>query len=93
MLERGKVTNEALAAAYGKPDRKVDTFQLAVLINRPHANPEFEQLVEYNPIGTTAQQLETLTAALLRPQNPGAGAFKAAADLLRGVKRIARRAG
>ncbi|MEM7626907.1 MAG: phosphotransferase [Planctomycetota bacterium] len=92
MLEQGKVTNEALAEVYGRPDRKVDTFQLAVLINQPHANPEFERLVEYNPIGATAQQLETLTAAILRPQNPDAAAFKAAADVLRGIKRIASRA-
>lgn len=92
MLEQGQLTNDALAAVYGKPDRKVDTFQLAVLINRPHANPEFEQLVDYNPIGTAAQQLETLTAAILRPQNSHGAAFKAAADVLRGVKRIADRA-
>ena len=92
MLEKGLMTNQALAAAYGRPDTRVDTFQLAVLINRPHANPEFEQLVRYNPLESTAAQLERLTASILRPRIPCASGCKTAADILRGIDRIGSRA-
>lgn len=91
MIEKGDVTNEALAAVRGKVDRSVDTFYLAVQINHPHSNPELERLIDYQPLGESAAALQALTAAILKPKNPGFADFKTAADILRGVNRIAQR--
>jgi len=91
MIEKGDVTNEALAAVRGKADRSVDTFYLAVHLNHPHTNPELERLIDYNPLGEEARAIENLTAAILKPKNPGLSEFKTAADVLRGVNRIAQR--
>lgn len=91
MLEKGEVTNEALAAVQGKVDRNVDTFYLAMQINSPHGNPELERLIDTNPISEVADALASLTAAVLRPKNPKLAEFKTAADLLRGIRRIEQR--
>lgn len=91
MIEKGDVTHEALAAVRGKVDRSVDTFYLAVQINHPHTNPELERLIDYQPLGESARALESLTAAILKPKNPDMTSFKTAADILRGVNRIAQR--
>lgn len=91
MLEKGQVTNEALAAVQGKIDRNVDTFYLAMQINAPHGNPELERLIDTNPLGEVAEALASLTAAVLRPKNPRFAEFKTAADLLRGIRRIEQR--
>ena len=91
MIEKGDVTNEALAAVRGKADRSVDTFYLAVQINHPHTNPELERLIDYQPLGESARALESLTAAILKPKNPEMTGFKTAADILRGVNRIAQK--
>ncbi|MEM9914630.1 MAG: hypothetical protein AAF911_06700 [Planctomycetota bacterium] len=91
MIEKGDVTNEALAAVRGKVDRSVDTFYLAVQINHPHTNPELERLIDYQPLGESARALESLTAAILKPKNPEMTGFKTAADVLRGVNRIAQK--
>ncbi|MEM1107887.1 MAG: phosphotransferase [Planctomycetota bacterium] len=93
MIEKGEVTNEAIAAVRGKADRNVDTFYLAVQINHPHTNPELERLIDYQPLGEAAHALSSLTAAILKPKNPGMSQFKTAADVLRGVNRIAQRLG
>ncbi|MBB6429820.1 phosphotransferase [Algisphaera agarilytica] len=91
MVENGEVTNEALAAVQGKADPSVDTFYLAVQINHPQTNPELERLIDYQPLGESARALESLTASILKPINPGLSDFKTAADILRGVNRIAQR--
>ncbi|MEM9418729.1 MAG: phosphotransferase [Planctomycetota bacterium] len=91
MIENGEITNEALAAVRGKVDRSVDTFYLALQINHPHTNPEFEHLIDYQPMGESAKALETLTASILKPINPGLNDYKTAAHILRGVDRIAKR--
>ncbi|MEM8737228.1 MAG: phosphotransferase [Planctomycetota bacterium] len=93
MMEKGQITNDAIRAVKGRADRGVDTFYLAVQINRPHTNPELERLIDYHPMGEVAKSLEALTAAVLRPKNPDAGAFKTAADLVRGITRIQRKLG
>lgn len=91
MIERGHVTNNAIAEVYGKTDKTVDSFYLAVQIAKPHANPELKQLINYEPESDTAGMLSALTAAVLRPKNPEMAQYKSANDLVRGLRRIERR--
>ena len=91
MIERGHVTNNAIAEVYGKTDKTVDSFYLAVQIAKPHANPELKQMIEYDYDSPTAKALSALTAAVLRPKNPEMAQYKSARDLVRGIRRIERR--
>ncbi|MFK7790753.1 MAG: hypothetical protein AB8C95_14825 [Phycisphaeraceae bacterium] len=91
MIERGHVTNNAISEVYGKTDKTVDSFYLAVQIAKPHANPDLKQLINYEPESDTAGMLSALTAAVLRPKNPEMAVYKSAADLVRGLHRIERR--
>ena len=91
MIERGHVTNNAIAEVHGKVDKTVDAFYLAVQIAKPHANPELSQLIEFKPDSEVAGMLASLTAAVLRPKNPEMAQYKTAGDLVRGLKRIERR--
>lgn len=92
MIERGHVTNNAIAEVYGKTDKTVDAFYLAVQIAKPHANPDLKQLIDYDKDSDVAGMLSALTAAVLRPKNPEMAQYKSAGDLVRGLKRIERRA-
>lgn len=91
MLERGHVTNQAMADVHGKVDKTVDSFYLAVQITKPHGNPEIKQLIDFDPETPTAHALSSLTAAVLRPKNPAMAQYKSARDILRGIHRIRRR--
>jgi hypothetical protein len=93
MIRDGRVTCDSLAKLHGRADRGVDTFYLSLQINQPRANPELRRLIDHQPLGEVAKQLETLTASILRPKNPGRPGCKTAADLLRGIDRIQRRLG
>lgn len=93
MIERGHVTNNAIAEVYGKVDKTVDAFYLAVQIAKPHANPDLKQMIEYDKKSDVAGMLSALTAAVLRPKNPEMAQYKSAGDLVRGLRRIERRAG
>lgn len=88
MLERGQVTNSAMRAVQGKVDPAVDIFYLAVQINRPLRNPEFRDLIEYDPDSREARMLEALTAAILRPKDPKQALYATAGDILRGIRKI-----
>ena len=91
MIERGHVTNNAIAEVYGKVDKTVDAFYLAVQIAKPHGNPDLKQLIDYQPESDIAKALSALTAAVLRPKNPEMAQYKNASDLVRGLRRIERR--
>lgn len=91
MIERGHVTNNAIAEVYGKVDKTVDAFYLAVQIAKPHGNPDLRQYIEFNPESDVAKALSALTAAVLRPKNPEMAQYKSATDLVRGLRRIERR--
>ncbi|MEM6258961.1 MAG: hypothetical protein AAGI37_11670 [Planctomycetota bacterium] len=91
MIERGHVTNNAIAEVYGKTDKTVDSFYLAVQIAKPHTNPDLKQLIKYDPESDVAGALSALTAAVLRPKNPEMAQYKSARDLVRGLRRIERR--
>lgn len=88
MIERGHVTNNAIAEVYGKTDKTVDSFYLAVQIAKPHANPELKQLIQFDPESDVAGMLSALTAAVLRPKNPEMAQYKTSRDLVRGLRRI-----
>ncbi len=88
MLEKGRVTSQTLASVHGKTDKTVDSFYLAVQINKPHGNPDLAHLIQHDPGSEEAKALAALTAAVLRPKVPGMAEFKTAADILRGVLRI-----
>ncbi len=90
MLERGEVTNQIIRNVHGKVDKAVDSFYLAVQINQPHKHPELRHLVRFDATGKAAQQLQHLTAAVLRPKNPHKAQYKSAADIRRGILRIER---
>jgi len=91
MIERGHVTNNAISEVYGKVDKTVDAFYLAVQITKPHGNPELRQLIQFDPESNQAKALSSLTAAVLRPKNPEMAQYKTARDILRGIHRIERR--
>lgn len=91
MIETGHVTNGAIRAVHGKVDRTVDSFYLAVQIQKPHGNPELAPLIRFEPESAEAQALSNLTAAILRPKDPATAQFKTAGDILRAIDRIERR--
>ncbi len=91
MIERGHVTNSAIAEVYGKVDKTVDAFYLAVQIAKPHGNPDLKQYITYEPESQVAGMLSALTAAVLRPKNPEMAQYKTAGDLARGLRRIEKR--
>lgn len=91
MIEKGHVTNEVIKEVYGKVDKTVDTFYLAVQINKPTGNPELVPLIAYDEKSDMAQKLNSLTAAVLRPKTSSANDYKSAADILRGIASIKKR--
>lgn len=91
MLERGQVTNRSFTCVHHKADPAIDTFYLALQINKPTHNPQFAHLIDYDPAGTQAQAISSLTAAVLRPKDRDDAPFQTAADVLRGIERIQRR--
>lgn len=88
MIDKGRVTNEAITAAHRRVDKTIDTFYLAVLIHKPHGNPQLDHLIHLDDAAPSARSLAALTAAVLRPKNPHHVRFKTAADILRGIRRI-----
>ncbi len=91
MLEKGQVTNRSFTCIHHKTDPAIDTFYLALQINKPTHNPQFAHLIDYHPDSTEAQALSGLTAAVLRPKDQEDAPFQTADDILRGVQRIQRR--
>lgn len=91
MLDKGQVTNRSFIGIHHKTDPAIDTFYLALQINRPTHNPQFAHLVEYAPESVEAQAVSSLTAAVLRPKDQQNAPFQTADDILRGIQRIQRR--
>lgn len=91
MLERGDITNQAIAEVHGKADKTVDAFYLALQIAKPKGHPELSQLINVDRKSNTYRMLSNLTAAVLRPKNTNKAEFKTAGDILRGVRRIRER--
>ena len=70
MMTEGKVTSHVLGNAYGKVDKGVDLFYLAVSINAPLINPDFQGLVTHDTAGEESAGLSMLTQDVLKPQGP-----------------------
>jgi hypothetical protein len=91
MSECGQVTSEDICKSYGKIDKAVDFFYLAVQINNPHANPDFRGLVTMDKNSDEAAALATLTDQILRPEDASHPPFKSARDILNGILEIERK--
>lgn len=93
MLEKmtgdGTVTSRIFHDAYGKVDKGVDLFYLALQINKPLSNPDFRGLVKFDRRGVEADRLGSLTEEVLKPRDPARPTVRSAADLLAGVDRVA----
>ncbi len=88
MSETGEVTSEDICRCYGKIDKAVDFFYLAVQINNPHANPDLRGLVTVDKGSDEARELAALTAKILRPEDPANPPFKSARDIFTGILEI-----
>lgn len=88
MQDRGMITSEEIRGAYGKIDKAVDFFYLAVQMNHPQANPDFKDLVVVNKESQEARSLMELTDKILKPADPDNPEFKSARDILNGIERI-----
>ncbi|HVX85500.1 MAG TPA: hypothetical protein VH253_12020 [Phycisphaerae bacterium] len=93
MSESGQVTSEDICRSYGKIDKAVDFFYLAVQINNPHANPDFRGLVTVDKESAEARELAALTEKILRPADARNPEFKSARDIYNGILDIERRLG
>jgi hypothetical protein len=91
MLEKGQVTNQSFTCVHQKADPAIDTFYLALQINKPGHNPQFAHLIDYDPQSVQAKAISSLTAAVLRPKDQAEVPFQTADDVLRGIERIRRR--
>ncbi|QOV87746.1 phosphotransferase [Humisphaera borealis] len=88
MMVGGMVTNHILNEAYGKVDKGVDLFYLALQINKPLSNPDFRGLVKFDKSSAEAQKLSVLTEEVLKPRDPTHPTYRTAADLLAGVRSL-----
>jgi hypothetical protein len=91
MLKKGQVTNNSFTCVHQKADPAIDTFYLALQINKPAHNPQFAHLIDYDPDCIAAQAISSLTASVLRPKDQAEASFQSAEDVLRGIDRIRRR--
>ena len=93
MLEKmtlnGTITSPILNDAYGKVDKAVDLFYLAMQINSPLSNPDFAGLVSFDPKSNEADGLARVTQEVLKPSDPSNPAIKTAQDLVQSVNRLA----
>lgn len=88
MTVEGRVTSQVFREAYGKVDKGVDLFYLALQINKPLSNPDFRGLVTVDPAGEQADRLGALTEEVLKPRDPARPTIHSAADLLARIDRI-----
>lgn len=88
MLTKGLVTSQIINGAYGKVDKAVDLFYLAVQISRPTSNPDLRGLLEYRPDSPEAKALKHLTEQILRPPTDSSPPFQTAADIARGIEEL-----
>jgi hypothetical protein len=93
MTQAGQVTSEEIRNCYQRIDKGVDFFYLAVQINAPLGNPDFQGLVEFDRETEEARELATLTEQILRPPDTQNARFKSASEILRGIEEIERRLG
>jgi len=90
MKSSGLVTSNVISEAYQRVDKAVDLFYLAVQMNQPLNNPDFEGLVEFDLNSAEAKGLERLTHDILHPADPTSPPYRSAKDVLIGIKDLQR---
>ena len=90
MKSSGLVTSQVISEAYQRVDKAVDLFYLAVQMNQPLNNPDFEGLVQFDLNGAEAKGLERLTQDILHPTDPTHPPYRTARDVLIGIKDLER---
>ena len=88
MTSTGTVTSQLIHEAYGRVDKQVDLFYLAVQISQPLHNPDLVGLVRYDPSSREAHALSQLTQDILKPADPQNPRYRTAADVLGGIRHI-----
>jgi hypothetical protein len=88
MTLSGAVTSTLIQGAYGRVDKQVDLFYLAMQMVQPLNNPDFRGLVEFDPTSREAAALSALKDQVLKPADPKKPVYKTAADVLRAILRI-----
>jgi serine/threonine protein kinase len=90
MKSSGLVTSQVISEAYQRVDKAVDLFYLAVQMNQPLNNPDFEGLVEFDVNSAEAKGIERLTHDILHPADPTRPPYRTARDVLIGLKDLQR---
>ena len=94
MLERmtktGSVTSAVLREGYGKVDKAVDLFYLAMQISAPTGNPDLRGLINWTPDSAQAIALTRLRHDILRPTDANHPAYRSAHDILQAIDRLQR---
>jgi hypothetical protein len=79
------VTSNVLKGAQGRVDKAVDLFYLAVQINNPVQNPEFEGLVHFDADSPESHALAAVTSEVLKPADPVHPPIASASEFLRDI--------
>jgi hypothetical protein len=90
MKSSGLVTSQVISEAYQRVDKAVDLFYLAVQMNTPLSNPDFEGLVDFDADSPSAKGIERLTHDILHPADPTRPPYRTARDVLIGLKDLER---
>jgi hypothetical protein len=90
MKSSGLVTSTVISEAYQRVDKAVDLFYLAVQMNQPLNNPDFEGLVQFDVNSPEAKGLEKLTHEILHPADPAKPPYRTARDVLAGIRNLER---
>jgi hypothetical protein len=85
MTLSGAVTSQLIRGAYGRVDKQVDLFYLAMQMVQPLNNPDFRGLVEFDPTSREAAALSELKEQVLKPADPQNPAYRNAPDVLRAI--------
>jgi hypothetical protein len=88
MASNGSLTSYIITDAYGKVDKAVDLFYLAVQMRQPTGNPDLAGLIRFNPGSEEAIQLAQLSQEILKPGDPSRPKYRTATDVLTGLHRI-----
>lgn len=88
MTLSGAVTSQLIQGAYGRVDKQVDLFYLAMQMVQPLNNPDFRGLVEFDPTSREAQALSALKEQVLKPPDPQNPTYRNAPDVLRAILAI-----
>jgi hypothetical protein len=88
MSDQGLVTSNVLLQGRHRVDKAVDLFYLAVQFNRPHGNPDFVGLIDYNSKSLEARHIKQFTDEVLRPTDGARSPYQSATDILQGLYRV-----